>query len=451
MIIGLYNNMKNFYSTIFGAIITLVILFFARPALAWNLQGACAGIPNEVNVGETVAWTASQTSTAQPGDGTHYEWHWSSNDNLSGTTQSVSKTYTTAGTKNATVIISLIISPNNLEKITRTCSIIVKTSPPPTPPSNPPSSGCLSNCGGGGVDQPTVVLFQKAVKAPLTFVYLSQIPYTGLSGTAKILLFVFGIALWSALVVWAMRSRKTAELAEQLVNNIRNRFSPSVTNFSDTLEITGDLLLNNQAPEANSELDALLAVEAKKERTLISPDGLKIITETATVKGEEPLATLGKTIENAKNKYQREDGWLLLNKEKVAESLSPTEKTIAVPTYGEKEELAKPGAEINTFVSLLARSDETGVATYLRTLRESGKSVERFIRAVIMEIDSAYRARLEGDNHRRNFVLSQIISRWSGEKTEEIIGVLFTVVDKNYKNPALGLKLAIMRIGELKE
>lgn len=487
--------MKIYRLIVSGVILALGVLIFAKPVFAWNLQGSCAGLPAEVNIGETVVWTANQTSTAQTGDGTYYTWQWSGDEGLSGFDQSITKTYTTASIKNASVKISLVITPSNIETITKTCSVTVKTpppinpppdnpppeNPPPSeppvnpppenpPPSNPPPSGCSSNCGGGGMNQPTVVLLQKAVKAPLAFVYLSQIPYTGLSGAGKILLFILGLAVWSALVVYALRSQKTAELAGRLITNIRARFSPNArVIFPPTekpmadFEVTDALLLDVKP------MESLLAVEARKERTLISPDGLKTVIEIADAKGEEPIITLGKMIENAKNKFPREDGWLLLNKEKIGASLPATDVT--VPAYGKTEKIAlnisetsaSPAitpeippvadqtAEINTFVSLLARGDEKAVANYLRTLRENGKSVERFIRETIMELDSAYRARLESENNRRNFVLSQIISRWNNEKTEEVIAILLSIIDKNYRNPAVGLKLAVMRIGELKE
>ena len=455
--------MKTARLIVFSAIVALGVLAFATSAFAWNLEGSCVGVPSEINVGESVTWTADQTSTAQPDDGTYYTWLWSGNESLSGTTQSTSKSYTIAGVKNASVEISLIIWLGNIETITRSCQItVIEPSPPPP--------GCTQNCGGGGMDQPTVVLLQKAVKEPLAFVYLSQIPYTGLSGTGKILLFLLGLVTWSALVVYILRSHKVMGLAERLFNNVRARFSPdsnmifkTAGQVLDTFEISDDLLLNTKP------MESLLAVEAKKERTLISPDGLRAVVETASAKGEEPLATLGKAIENAKTKFQREDGWLLLNKEKIDASLLSI--NIAVPTYGAPEKITanisetpttpvitqenysatNQTTEINTFVSLLARGDEKGVANHLRALREGGKSVERFIRETIMEIDGAYRARVESENNRRNFVLSQIISRWSGEKTEEVISILLSIVDKNYKNSAIGLKLAVMRIAELKE
>lgn len=462
MIIRLYMKiMKINWQKFNGIIIVAAMLFVAAPVFAWNLQGSCTGTPTVVNISEAVTWLANQTSTAQSGDGSYYTWQWSGDESLSGATQSVSKTYATAGIKNATVKISLVIRPSKIETITKTCSILVKTPPPleppiNPPPENPPPSGCQNNCGGGGLNQPTVVLLQKAIKAPLAFVYLSQIPYTGLSGVGKIILFILGLAVWSALVVYVLRNQKTTALVERLIGGGRQPIEKPVT---DVFQITNDLLLDTKP------MESLLAVEAKKERTLISPDGLRAVMETASAKGEEPVTTLGKMIENAKAKFPREDGWLLLNKEKIDASL-PT-INVVVPTYGAPEIPMPPTAipttipevpttanqmtEVNTFVSLIARGDEKAVNNYLRTMRENGKSVERFIRETIMELDGAYRARLEGENNRNNFVLSQIISRWSGEKTEEVISILLSIIDKNYKNSNLGLKLAVMRIAELRE
>lgn len=120
--------------TAFGIGLTAALfsaaLFLPAPALAWNLQGACAGTPATARVGDTITWTATQTSTLLPGQG-HYEWNWSGTDGLSGVTQSVSKTYATPGTKNATVSIKLVLTSGKVESITRTCSITITQSPSP--------------------------------------------------------------------------------------------------------------------------------------------------------------------------------------------------------------------------------------------------------------------------------------------------------------------------------
>src|SRR3989344_3829999 len=99
----------------------------------------------------------------------------------------------------------------------------------------------------------------------------------------KILLFLLGLVIWSALVVYILRNHKVMGLIERLFNNVRARFSPdsnmifkTAGQVLDTFEISDDLLLNTKP------MESLLAVEAKKERTLISPDGLRAVVETAS-------------------------------------------------------------------------------------------------------------------------------------------------------------------------
>ncbi|OHA45956.1 MAG: hypothetical protein A2828_00845 [Candidatus Terrybacteria bacterium RIFCSPHIGHO2_01_FULL_43_35] len=65
------------------------------------LNVSCSVAPNPVNTSQPAIWAANATG----GTGT-YTYSWSGTDGLSGTTQSVSKTYATAGSKTATVLVT---------------------------------------------------------------------------------------------------------------------------------------------------------------------------------------------------------------------------------------------------------------------------------------------------------------------------------------------------------
>ena len=106
-------------------------LLLPHKALAWNLQGSCAGTPLTASAGSIVSWTATQTSTLQNPSQGHYEWIWSGTDGLSGTAQAVQKAYATEGVKNATVVIKLVLTSGKTESITRTCSVAITPPPPP--------------------------------------------------------------------------------------------------------------------------------------------------------------------------------------------------------------------------------------------------------------------------------------------------------------------------------
>src|SRR3989338_1540660 len=86
-----------------------IVVYMPSDVFAWNLQGSCVGSPSTATIGTPITWTASQTSTLQSSQG-HYIWSWSGTDGLSGSTQSVVKSYGTAGTKTATVIITIVLN-----------------------------------------------------------------------------------------------------------------------------------------------------------------------------------------------------------------------------------------------------------------------------------------------------------------------------------------------------
>jgi len=65
------------------------------------VQASCVASPSSIVVGESSTWTV----TLSNGEGTH-TYSWSGTDNLSGTGSSVTKTYTTPGTKTASVTIT---------------------------------------------------------------------------------------------------------------------------------------------------------------------------------------------------------------------------------------------------------------------------------------------------------------------------------------------------------
>lgn len=75
-----------------------------------TLSGSCSVSPTSVYTGSPVTWTAS----ASGGAGS-YTYSWSGTDSLSGTVASISKIYTTVGTKTASVTIT---SPSGVTSVT---------------------------------------------------------------------------------------------------------------------------------------------------------------------------------------------------------------------------------------------------------------------------------------------------------------------------------------------
>jgi hypothetical protein len=77
---------------------------------------SCGGSPNPAVVNESVTWSAVVSGGTTP-----YTYSWTGTDGISGTTASVIKTYTTTGTKNA----SVTVTDAGAQSTTANCSVNV--------------------------------------------------------------------------------------------------------------------------------------------------------------------------------------------------------------------------------------------------------------------------------------------------------------------------------------
>jgi hypothetical protein len=79
------------------------------------VTATCAASANPVNVGDSVTWTAAPAG----GNGT-YTYSWSGSNGLSGSSQSESDSYSSAGTQNATVVVT-----SGGQSVTANCTTVV--------------------------------------------------------------------------------------------------------------------------------------------------------------------------------------------------------------------------------------------------------------------------------------------------------------------------------------
>ncbi len=225
-----------------------------------TLSGTCP-TTGTYNIGQTVTWTAS----ASGGTG-NYTYSWSGD--VSGSNQSVSQTYGSAGTRTANVVIT-----SGGQSITRSCSVTIQGNNNynnlggycyATPNSVTVGqqvtwfaygsggngnytynwSGAVSGYGNNivtsysypGTQNATVRITDSTGQSttqscqinvgnyyggttyvpPTTGVLtsgvlLSSIPYTGLSYGMKMTLFILGMILWSAFMAWILMRKKLAK------------------------------------------------------------------------------------------------------------------------------------------------------------------------------------------------------------------------------------------------
>ena len=453
------------------------------PPSSVPLSTVCSVNPSTIRIGESVDWSV----TASGGTGS-YAYSWTGTDGLSDTTQTANKSYASAGTKNGIVEVT-----SGSEIVSATCSINVL--PPP---------GCTSNCGGGGgFNPPKVVLLKSPPEGRvLSAVYLSQIPYTGIGDWYKIPLFILILALWSASVVYFIRSKAMGRSASTLfsgggslasdiievrgeddslsepwipdtITTHAHKHNPTTmqTNYTSAKPVSAPV---QQGQQVNHALSAgvvdVIAAEAQRGRTVISEEGMYFIAEKSGYDAARAVSITESVILRADGRYSREEGWLLLNKEKVISVLSEQnqtpirtqakaspEPTFVAPQRNPAHGAVPERAPLNgqsfsdsaTFVSWLASGDKTQVVRYLNALREKQGGAEAFLKKIVLDLDAVYRSRFEEIHEPFDERLAHAVSGLSNTGLEELISALISTVDQNYRSTSLGVKLALMRASEI--
>lgn len=139
-----------------------------------NLTATCSALPSNANIGDNIVWTVYPNG----GNGS-YTYSWTGTDGLSyGNAYQIQQRYTTPGTKIATVI----VYSSNGQSVTATCN---------------------ANIVGSVINPGT----------PISGIYLSEVPATGISFNLKVALYILGLILWSAFVGFMLVQKKKSKLA----------------------------------------------------------------------------------------------------------------------------------------------------------------------------------------------------------------------------------------------
>lgn len=150
----------------------------------------CVANPTNAGINQNVTWTAYANNTN--GNFNNYSYSWSGSDNLFGNGQSISRSYNTPGFKTATVTIT-----GNGQTITATCNTNI--------------NGVLAN-----QSNVTVIRDQNNLGTPVSGVFLSQVPATGIDFGFKMTLFSVGLVLWSLFAAYMISRKKNGAFANKV-------------------------------------------------------------------------------------------------------------------------------------------------------------------------------------------------------------------------------------------
>ena len=328
--------------------------------------------------------------------------------------------------------------------------------------SNPP---CTVNCGGG-LEPPRVVLFKKPGTdvpfASQSFIYLSQIPYTGVSADLKSILVTLIIAMLSVYISYVLIEKnifgKVLGFAGHSASNdirsdmdrlaqkmtvvernapinlpVGNSYVGEITQDQKTLS-ENKIQTESSVKDVEPRLKTELITEAKKVDTLVSDDAIDLIVLISSVLDKNPSEILADLIQVAKKIYPREDNYIIIDSERAEKILFSAEM-----------------GTVQLFVDWLSEGDNKKAFEFIRLLRNNNVSIEDFVKKVVYYIDNFYRCQIGevvDDNHKL-IGLSEKNYCWNNEDLQKIVSILVNSVDESYEVQDASIKLALIKVVEI--
>jgi hypothetical protein len=332
---------------------------------------------------------------------------------------------------------------------TATCNVTITVTTP----------GCRSGCGGGGGGgHPVNVTLDTAPTQPLAFVYLSQIPYTGLDlGPIGTFLYWLLLALWSAALAYLaifklvpfLKDRMQgfgAAVSEALNAEIpedARRYAYAAPTAQRAPEMPAApvqpvMRSAAPAPEAASTYSAYQGFKSfGREGALTIDDIVKGLSRQKSVHAAPAAhANVEPAYENVEAINDRVEP-IYENVEEIAPASAP-----AKPARQEAPKAA-PAAEVPAFLALVLAGDRDGAFSMIRSIVREGGDAESFLTQVAVALDDAYRARLDGTAVHGE--IARVTGSCATPFLEKLVAAFSTGVDSTYSQGITGAKLAVAR------
>jgi len=204
------------------------------------------------------------------------------------------------------------------------------------------------------MNPPRVVMFSKPGGdrpfASQSFVYLSQIPYTGLAFNYKGFLFVLILSLWSAILSYLIiRKWNESLISDDLIKDSydrsfdknnralsigevikskddyvqKNYISKQASFNGDNLPTEKQDLISPPSIVSKIPLEEMKKLEeyAKNKEVLISIDAIESLCLSAILEDRPKIDFMNSVIEKSKTMYPRNDGFVILDKKRIEEIL----------------------------------------------------------------------------------------------------------------------------------
>ena len=353
--------------------------------------------------------------------------------------------------------------------------------------------GCTGNCGGGGFNQPNVVLLQKPAEAPLAYVSLAQIPYTGFAaGKSLTLAFWVAVGLLAAiatyfimgagglrLVLGGALANATGVDYTRKSDDDEYEMSPRTSAHQDSAAYVASVaapvmampVTRPAAPATDGipEISDVIESRAHGAGVLMSPEAVAMTLELSKDRGEV-LQQFGEILNKAVKTLPSEDGWIMMTSERFAELADATPKVVPMATADVTPSVesilasvmqapavaAQPTAvempmsapadqgEVMKLAEAILGGNRDVAYAMARALETSGANATSVMTVIASSFDQLYRARRHGTTTN----LTTAGMTLSDETLAKMVETFAHSMDAGYTNAFTSLKLAMAQAFE---
>ena len=288
--------------------------------------------------------------------------------------------------------------------------------------------------GGGGRRSPRVVIdsYVPELEEPLSFVYLSEVPYTGLE-----------LGTWGTVLYWLMLIGWSAALAYLVLFNAVPFAFARVKRFGSNVKDA----LNSDAPAAHGHATAHAAHAPAASHGHV-PAAAPARTGFSAHDGFRSFAAgEGLTIDDIVKGLSRQ---IELNHEPEAPVAVPVMESIReeAPTPAPVRTAAPVAAtpineNVRDFIKALLDGDRDTVFGMVRKMAREGEDTELFVSHAACALDDAYRACIDGTTCHPD--IAELTNGCHPSFLERIVHSLSGAVDGSYSSGMTGVKMALTR------
>lgn len=311
-----------------------------------------------------------------------------------------------------------------------------------------PEEVCTSNCGGGGGGgggrrSPRVVIdsVTQPLEEPLSFVYLSEVPYTGLE-----------LGTWGTVFYWVTLIGFSAALAYLVLFNAVPFALARAKRFGDSVQEA----LNSDTPSHGShDTHAAQASHGASHghaaahsapAAPVKPSGYNVHDGFRSFAAGEGL-TIDDIVKGLSREIEhKHEAAAVPSHQEVMQAVREEAPVAPVPRY---VPAAAPAAaapineNVRDFIAALLNGDRDTVFGMIRSMARQGEDTEAFVSHAACALDDAYRACIDGTTCHPD--IAELTNGCHPSYLERLVSSLTTAVDGSYSAGMTGVKMALTR------